>query len=250
MSILDMFRSTPAPAATPAVTPEQPTQQPAPVGNIQDPATVAANSTVATQLPIGPAADPANLEQPNSPLADYTKLWDTVPNTASPATPVALNQDSVAAVVAKTDFSTAVTQDQLAAISAGGEGSIQAFSQAMNAVAQQVMVQSTMVNNKLTEKAIEQAINAKAAEMPNLMRQQSSAAHLKDSDPLFSNPAVQPVIQAAHSQLLAKFPTASPAEITQMTQDYVIAMGKAFTPQAAMPKDPNAGDFDWDSFLT
>ena len=250
MSILDMFRSAPTPApAAPAVAAPDPSQQPAPAGNIQDPATIAANSNVDTGLPAAPDAGSADKPTADSPLAEFATIWDTNPNKDEPAAPAPLNQDAVAKIVAKTDFSSAITPDQLAAITAGGEGATQAFAEAMNSVAQQVMVQSTMVSNKLAEQSIATAVEAEVAKMPALMRSQSAASHLKDANPLFSNPAVQPVMQAAQTQLLQKFPNATPAEITQMTQDYVVAMGAAFRPQETVNNNA-VGEVDWESFLT
>ena len=79
-----------------------------------------------------------------------------------------------------------------------------------------------------------------------MLRTQSAANHLKDTNPIFSNPAIQPVIEATQQQLLSKFPNATPAEITAMTNNYILAMGEAFAPK---PVTPVSKDTDWENFI-
>ena len=69
------------------------------------------------------------------------------------------------------------------------------------------------------------------------------AQKLKAQNPIFSNPAVAPIIEATTSQLQTKYPDASPAELTQMAQDYVLAMSQAFNPET--PPETPAGETDW-----
>ena len=236
MGILDMFRSAPpaAPAAAPA---PSATGQP---GNIPDPATVATTA---------PATVPAS-PNPDTPLAQYQDLWKNEPNAADDPGAAApnfeLTQEAVQGIVSKTDFSKVVSPEHMAAMAAGGDGAQAAFAAALNQVAQHTMVQATLVNNKLAQKQIEAAIQAQLTKLPNSMRQQSSADHLNSTNPLFSNPAVKPVIEATHAQLLQKFPNATNAEITKMTHDYVLALGSSFAPAPVVTTEP--GDMDWSNF--
>ena len=184
-------------------------------------------------------------------MDDFKDLWQTAPidkdAPPAPTMPVALNQEAVQKIIAKQDFSSAITPEQLTAIAAGGEDAQKAFASAMNQVAQQVMLQSTMVNSKLNEQAIAQAIKVHGAAIPDLVKQHSVTSHATDTNPMFNNPAIKPVIEATQSALTGKFPNASPAEITKMTQDYIVQMGQAFAPKPEVT--PNApGDFDWSTF--
>lgn len=235
-----MFKpaATPAPAAAPAAL-----GQP---GNIPDPATlqgaVAPNATT-------PAAGSATPTETDNPLAPFAELWKNEPkspNDAAPEPDFNLTQEAVHGIVSKTDFSKVVSPEHMAAMVAGGEGAQAAFAAALNQVAQHTMVQSTLVNNKLAQKQIEAAIKAQLVKMPSTLRQQSSADHLNSNNPLFSNPAVKPVIEATHAQLLQKFPNATNAEITKMTHDYVLALGSSFAPPAPVTTEP--GDTDWSNF--
>lgn len=262
MSIFDMFK-TEAPAATPAAqpnatpnaTPAQPAQQQVPLnqGNIPAvPAVVTDPNNPAAPV-LESTAGAATPATPDTPLAQFQDLWKDVPNDpnepAAPAQPAELTAESIQKIVENVDFSQQVTPETLAAITAGGEDASAAFTNAMNEVARQVMVQSTLVNNKLTERAVEQAVKSHTENLPAMLRSQAASDHLVTSNPLFSNPAIKPVIEATQAQLLAKFPTATHAEITEMTQKYIIAMGETFTPQKAVNDNSESSATDWEAFL-
>jgi hypothetical protein len=148
--------------------------------------------------------------------------------------------------MAGANFAPQITAEQQAAITAGGEGAQEAFNAALNSVAQQVMTQATLVGNKLGEKQIQAAIEKHMATIPELLRTQGSTEHLRTTNPIFENPAVKPVVEATQAQLLQKFPNATHAEITTMTQDYILAMGESFAPPG--PTTPD-GEQDWNAFL-
>jgi len=241
MGMFDIFTNN---TATNAAAPAPGT--PVPPGNIPPPTTPAAPGQGVIPEPV--AAVPATPTEPESPLDTFKDLWEPIPvdpNAPKPAAPQELTAEQVQQAVAKANFSKAITPEQLAAIGQGGEAAQTAFAEAMNTVAQQVMVQATVVNNKLTQKAVETALEKQSAEIPSMLRAQASTAHLNDTSDLFSNPAIQPVVQATQAQLLQKFPNATPAEITTMTQDYITAMGEQFAPKP--PADPN--EQNWDNFL-
>lgn len=242
MSILNkIFGNQPAQQAQPAALAVPPNQ-----GNIP----AASNTATNPADPSQPAVPPVTSSQ--NPLDSFKDLWQTAPvkegESPKPTEPHKLTKEQVHNIVSKANFSQGVTPEMMNKITAGGEGAAEAFTQAMNLVAQQVMTQATMVNNELSNKAIQDAIRAAESKVPALLRDQSSANHLKTTNPLFDNPAVKPVIDATRSQLLSKYPNASDAELTDMTQQYILAMGKAFTPT---PVDPAAAnETDWEKFLS
>ena len=252
MGIFDIFTQTPQTAAQPAQ-PATPPATPTQPGNLPAEPQVAGQQTPVTDangvIPQQPAAPEPNT--PDSPLDQFKGLWETDPNKpADPnATPVALDPAAVQKVVAKADFSSAITPENLAAIAEGGEAAQTAFANSLNAVAQQVLAQSTLVGNKLTEQAVTRALAAQEAKLPDMLRNQAVTNHLKDTNPLFSNPAVKPVIEATQAQLTQKFPNASPAEIATMAQDYIVAMGETFAPKPVVNNSSGADDVDWDAFM-
>ncbi len=243
MSIMSkLFGTQPAaapvdPAAQVAVPPNQ--------GNIPAAPTVALN-------PDGTPAVAAVPEvKDESPLAPFANLWEDAPvdpnAPKAPAAYVPPTAEQVQASVAKADFTKNFTPEQLAAVTSGGEGSTEALLQLLNSVGQQSLAQSTMVNSQLNEKAMQAAIAAEVAKVPGLVRDQTVQAHLKDTNPLFTNPAIQPVIAATQQQLQAKFPNATPAEITTMTQDYIKSMSEAFAPKPVV--SVGTGADDWSNYL-
>lgn len=236
-----MFIPKAAPAPAPA---QSPVGQP---GNMPDPATLANGTTAPTTAPAPGSAEP---NTPADPLAPFADMWKSEP--AAPGeqpTGLGLTQEAVQGIVSKTDFSKVISPEALVNIAQGGEAAQAAFAQAMNQVAQHVMVQSTMVNNKLSEQQIERAIQAQLSKLPQTLRQQSSSDHLKSTNPLFSNPAIKPVVEATHAQILQKFPNATHAEVTKMTQDYILAMGAAFAPPQVVNDNSGEGNTDWSKFL-
>lgn len=236
----------------PAVEPMQaPAAQPAPNAggdllqaqpNVAPAPNTAPNGVVPAQVVPAEAA-------PHSPLDDFKNLWENAPNNSesTPNQPVPLDAAQVQKAVANTNFAAGITPETLAAITAGGEGAGEAFMNAMNSMARDVMVQSTMVGNKLTEKAVADAIAAQQASLPELVRSQQATSHLVDTNPLFTNPAIAPVVEATQAQLLQKYPNATPAEITTMTQNYITQMGAAFAP-AEVVNGAEAGT-DWEAFM-
>lgn len=243
MSIFDIF--------TPKQQPAQPAVAPATEGNIPPQTTPATQATPATDPNGVVPANPAPIEKDHSPMADFKTLWDTVPtdpnNPLEPAAAKPLDPAELQTVMAKANFAKAVTPEMMAAINAGGEGAGAAFTQAMNAVVQGAMVQSTLINEQLTTKAVQAAVAAAEAKIPGLVREQSTQAHIQDANPVFSNPAIKPVIDATRTQLMQKNPNMTPAEINEQLNNFVTAMTETFNPAA--PATSAEGTQDWEKFL-
>jgi len=237
--------ATPAPVApvtaAPVVAPLTPGNIPAVPAVAIDP-----NNPI---VPLVPETTPA-VKENESPLAEFSKIWDTDPNKKDEITntPVPLDQAKVQELVAKADFSKNIPPEMLAAINEGGDGATAAMAQMMNFVAQQVMTQSIVANNKLNEKNIKDALAAQAAQLPDMLRQQQSADHLKSKNPIFTDPAIKPMIEAYHSQFLQKFPNETSTQITKRVEDLVLAMGEAFGPKPVVDTNTD-GEQDWTNFL-
>ena len=199
-----------------------------------------------------PAADqPVVPAVPTSPMDEFKGMWEPVPNKEGEglAPTMAVTPEAVQKAVAKADFMGGVKAEHLAAISEGGEGATAALSAMMNQVAQQTLAQSTLINNKLLENALANQAAKHAADLPAMLRAQASAEHMKNTNPLFSNPAVKPVADAAKAALLVKHPDASAAEITTMTENFIVSMGEQFAPKPAVTV-PGESDTDWEKFLS
>lgn len=153
----------------------------------------------------------------------------------------------------KIDFAKVVTPEQLQAISSGGEGAMQSFAAALNAVAQSTYAQSAFATTKIVEQAMARSKDNLLAELPQHIKQQTVRENLRAENPVFSNPAVQPIISALEAQLTVKYPSASAGEITTMAKRYVEELGTSFSPkqqqQQVAGKQGSREETDWSTFL-
>ena len=245
MSLFDMFKPAPTQPVQQGTQPA-PTGTPATQGNMPAAPTVATDPNNPTAPVLAPAEGPAqenNLEQ-------FKDLWNTGPNegdgqVAAPE----FTPESLQKVMSKANFAKDINPEHLAAITAGGEGAAQALANIMDSVAKQVMVQATLVSNKIGEQALQRERDNFNASLPGLLRAQTTTDHLRTTNPLFSNPAVKPVIEAVQTNLLRQYPNATPDEVTKMTQDFVVTMGESFAPKAAINSNSPNADIDWDKYL-
>ena len=240
MSIFDMFKQPTTPEQQQTAPPQQET--PNNPGNIPTPSSPPTDGQV-------PKAKEEQVS--NDPLESFKDIWDTVDNKDnSNKTPdQQLDASKVQEVVNKADFSNSINQESLAKIAQGGEEATTAFKEAMNSVAQQVMVQALVAANNITEHRVNSALKSQEKNFQELIRKQNTSEKLAESNPIFKNPAVKPVIEAAQSQLLAKNPNATSAEITAQAQDFVMALVESLSPQQQQDASINPDEEDWSKFL-
>jgi len=255
MSLFDMFNAAPAPVATPVATPAAPTPLGSPTvpGNLPPASGLPAAETTGTAANgVVPAEVITPVAEPVSPMVEFEKLWEPVAKSGEPsAQPQKLDPAKLKEIVSKATLTNAVTPEMLTAVTAGGEGAQEAFMSALNSVGQTVLMQATLASNKITEQAVEAAILKQQAEIPNLIRTQSAAAQLRTENPLFSNPAITPVIQAVEQQLAAKNPEATPQELTAMAKNFVTTMAESFAPAPAPATTAVGGATpqDWEAYF-
>lgn len=202
-------------------------------------------------IPVAPKPDATPLDQ----FADLWKNEPTDPN-APQSAGIFGNVDPKKFMEAagKIDFTKVVTPEQLQQITAGGEDAMKAFASALNSVAQTTYAQSAFAATKITEQAVNRARDSFLAELPQHIKKQVAGDSLRKENPVFSNPAVAPIISALESQLAVKYPQASSNELTEMAKKYVEALGTSFGPKPQSPQDTSgikgSKDFDWDAYLT
>lgn len=251
--IMSMFNNligtTPAPAAAPA-------SSPTPPGNIPpNTATTGTTNTGTAPNGIVPPVDPNAPADPSTSFDQFRDLWKnepTDPNAAPPGVFGNVDPKKFMEAAGKIDFSKAVTPENLQAISAGGEPAMAAFAQAMNTVAQGVYAQSAFATTKIVEQALSKSKESFLAELPQHIKKETVSGSLRAENPIFSNPAVQPIISALEAQMTVKYPNASAGEITSMAKQYVEALGSSFSakpkPEVGAPKNKK-GETDWSTFL-
>lgn len=237
--IFGQFNGPQAPAAAPNSIQTQPTQT-ATAGN----GMVPANATTTA-----PAATGAE-----SSLDAFKDLWQTDPNAATnEGTQNFFNVDpaKLSAAVSKADFTKGVSRDVLAKVAAGGEEAIAALQQALNGVAASSFSQQTMSTTKILEQALAAQREQIMKQIPDLIKQQTVSESLKASNPLFSNPAVAPMLEAIQSQMQVKFPNATSSEIKQKAEQYMQSFADMMgaPSKAAAATAAKAQENEWDSFL-
>jgi hypothetical protein len=204
----------------------------------------------------GPGGEPSAPTEA-TPFEPFQELWSNEP--ADPNAPPAgsgvfgnVDPKKFMEAAGKIDFSKAVTPEQLTAISGGGDAAVQAFAAAMNKVAQGVYAQSAFATTKIVEQALAKTKDQYLAELPTHIKKQTVTDSLRAENPIFSNPAVSPIISALESQLTVKFPNASAPEITALARQYVEALGTSFAkkPEPAAPVKGAKAEVDWEKFLS
>lgn len=251
MSIFDMFKAA-APAAPVASTPNTPGSIPA-----NTPNTGAASDTAAPNGVL-PQDDP-NKSKEETPLAQFDKLWQpdaTDPN--APKKPEGVFGDvdpkKFMEAAGKIDFAKAVTPEEMQAIAAGGESAQKAMAAMLNKVAQGAYAQSAFASTKMIEAALAKAKDGFVAELPQHIRRESLSSTLREENPVFANPAVQPIISAMEEQFTRKYPNATTAEITTMAKQYISELGTAFTGQKKIGGDTSAQNAvsqqDWEEWIS
>lgn len=254
-----MFNGGAAANGTPAGQPTGQQQQPPGPGQI--PASAPnTGATGAGTAPNGtvPNSGDGNPAPASTPFDQFSDLWKT-PEPSGDQKPTGVfgevDPKKFMEAAGKIDFTKVVTPEQLQKITAGGEDAMKAFVSALNSVAQTTYAQSAFAATKITEQAVNRARDSFFAELPQHIKKQTVSESLRQENPVFANPAVQPIISALEAQLSVKFPQASAGELTQMAKQYVEALGTSFAPKPAEDKSGTGGkpgsrqEEDWSGFL-
>lgn len=241
-------------------TASQQPQQPAPQQAQQpQPGNLPANP-VATDPPQG-AAGNINAAGTNegantaaSPLDEFKGLWETNATDNANDQPIGFNVDpqKLMEAASKVDFTKVIKPEDMAAITAGGEGAAQAFMRAMNSVTQNSYAQSALATSKIVEAALAQAQEKFESKIPSYIKKHNLSNSLREDNPALSHPAAAPILTALENQLTVKYPSATGAEIKKMATDYLTSFATAASPKK--PEEATGGkggkpEMDWSTFL-
>lgn len=239
---------TPAPAPAAPNPTNNPNTNPAP----------AAPASSSVTAPNGTVPAGANNQEDASPLAKHKDLWEP-PKTEEPKPgeqSQALTPEKMLEAASKVDFRKVLDQESLAKIKAGGDEAVGALADLLNKVGQQSYGQSIVVSQKLVEKAVREAREDFASQLPNLIRRQSAQEALLSENPAFKDPAVAPVVAAIQSQMQVKFPNATASELNEMAREFMRDAAKVLSsdPKALAAAQASAkkkaGEDDWDAWMT
>lgn len=258
MSIFDMFKTVPtAQPAAPAVA--TPVQQAAPTpGNIPASA-AAASTTVATAGTAPNGAVPVNEVTADgatkSGLDQFADIWNTQAQQGTQGQPLFnVSQEKMMEAARKQNFGFQPSPEQAAKITAGGPEAVQAMMEMMNTMAQNVYAHSAFASTRLIEGALEKSQFARAADIDNKFKSLTVTNTLNSENPIFSNPAAQPLLDSVKNQLLVKYPNATPNELATMAktflQDFITAANAPQAQQQQQAQAQAAAGEDWSKFFS
>lgn len=238
-------------------TPQQQVQnQPAIPGNIPQ----QNNMPASANNPTVPASSVENMQTPAEKkpvgLDQYNDMWTPPKEGEGPKvheSPFAkVTQEGVKSHAASKDFSSVVTPDMLAKISAGGDEAVAAMLQAMNSVGQASYAESTTATMSLIDTALAKQREQFVEAIPGMLKQQNLSDTLRTTNPIFNHPAATPLLEMFQKQIAVKFPNATVAEQVKMAQDFVIDFANAANPPKqtdSQKKEAELNKTDWSDFF-
>lgn len=201
-------------------------------------------------VPANPEGNPA---APVSPLDTFKDIWQTPANTDPNANaPMFANVDpqKLMESARQVDFTKAITPEVWQKIQAGGPDAGAALAQALNSAVQTSYAQSALATTKIVEQALAKQKEQFDAQLPSAVRKLSSSEAVMANNPVYQNPAVQPLVEAAKEMFLRKNPNATSAEIADQVGQYFQALGTTFAPKpAASSSSTKSPEVDWSKFL-
>lgn len=259
MNLMNAFRNIVTP------TPAQPSQPQTTMNGVPVQApqmNSSANPTVpnlpqvtAQEQPIQTAQDPQK-----SPSEQLAALWKIEPpkDSATALSAPTLNFDpaKVQQLSQGMDFTKGtMTQDDLAKVIAGGPEAVGVMMQAINKASQNVFAQATLANARVVQGSLDASVANLQSALPNLVRTQNMQEAIVSSNPVFTDPAVAPLLQTLKQQLIQAYPNATSSEIQAHANAAVINLGKIVGGQetqrakaASAQQDDSVKD--WFSYLT
>ena len=189
-----------------------------------------------------------------SPLEQYKDVWTVDPeaNKPTPGMFEGLDPQAILKSAQKVDFSKAISPELMTKIQNGGQDAVSALTVAMNAMSQSVYAQSAVATTKIVEQALAKQAEQFQAQLPSLVKKLSANESLSTANPLFNNPALEPVVRGLSEQFLRKNPNATSSDIQRQVQDYFNAVGLSFAPKSEptpAQKKATKQEEDWSKFF-
>jgi hypothetical protein len=215
------------------------------------------------EAPKAPGSDGTNKTDQNlsgsedaskSPLDDFTKLWEnpTVdPKAVKPVSAESLldfDPAKLSAVSRKLDFTKGLDP---AIMKKAQEGDAGSFAAVMNYVTQNSFAQAMHAMSGVAKNALTKQRETMLADMPGEISKHTTRNEMA-SNPLYSHPATQPLIEPLVAQLRLKNPDATPQQIKAHVDKYLdgvveLARGKEKPNTSKSPFGND--DVDWGEFF-
>lgn len=232
MSIMDFFRS------QPDSQPAQPSQAPA---QNQNPSALGDSSVQNNQIA-------GEQNKPVDPLAAYGKLFEESKDDPEVPPSFKLDSELVGKTAASMNFLQGIPQE---VVQAAQSGDANAIMQMINISAQKAYQAALSHSSHLTDKFVDSRSKfdmerSLAPRVKSELTQQALA-----SAPNYSNPVVREKLNEEARRFQKAYPDASPQEIAQMAQQYIMDLANALNPTSKEASNKEAeGEMDWTKYLT
>jgi hypothetical protein len=187
-------------------------------------------------------------------------LWKADPNNTqqTPSLVPSFNLDPAGLMKAaqKVNFTSHIDPAQVTKAMAGDAT---AFLDVINQAAQLGFANATAASGELVKQSLSSAQGILQDKvLPGAFRDQAISQAMNESNPIFSDPAVAPMLAMLKSQLQTKYPSAPPSEIAGLATQYlsgmsnkiVTANGGTVTPKGQQTSGQLAvQDTDWSKFF-
>lgn len=198
-----------------------------------------------------------------SPLDGYKELWQPIKDAKAPASLVptfTMDMTKIQAAASNLDF----TKNLDPAVMANAlKGDSTALATLLNGTAQSGFAHAIAATGTIVKEALQQQSDTFfKTVVPDMFRKEQITTGVRGANPAFSDPAMAPIVRATEQQMSAKYPQASPDEITKHTQEFLSGMAMAIAKGnkqqiTDMPSLDNTSIFggmgsntDWDSWIT
>lgn len=202
------------------------------------------------------------VDQDKSPLDGYKDLWQPLKDAKAPASLVptfTMDMTKIQAAAGNLDFTKNLDPTVMANALKGDPA---ALASALNSTAQSGFAHAIAATGTIVKEALQQQSDTFFKTIvPDLFRKERITSGVQGANPAFSDPAMAPIVRATEQQMSAKYPTASPEEITKHTQEFLSGMAMAIARGnkqqiTDMPSLDNTSIFgqtgtntDWDTWI-
>lgn len=165
-----------------------------------------------------------------SPLAEFADLWDTPkdkdgnPVVKKDEPVVAFDETKFNEILGKVDFTKGIDQELMQKALGGDQSSLL---QIMNQVGKSSLGMSTKLTRNLVESAVTKQVEQLRTEMGEQFRSHSTRNSLSEDNPALNHPAMKPLVSSLESQIRAKYPEATPQELTAHAKRALVGMAEA-----------------------
>jgi hypothetical protein len=212
--------------------------------------------------PNGVIPDDGSKNTEKSPVETHKDFWQPPEVKKDENPPVVLDTKSLLEAAVKTDFSRVIDKETVAKVAKGGDEAVEAMLQLANQIGQAAYGQSLVSTQKMIDKAVQEATTKVNSSLPGQVKRETLNTMLTQDNPNFTNPLVEPVVQAIQNQLANKYPNSSVNELQAMAKEILGGVAGLINPPS---KDDGKGskdskgnqqnnnnsdkDEDWSSYL-